>query len=995
MRQILSRLKARTSNADDANPSAAAAPRHRPSHPRGRRSAVSLLLRGKAFSWLIMACFLVAGVGIGAWLYSVLVDDDGDAAGRTLSMEEWKAVLERQAKRSAPPHEALGLSQVVFVSCNRHDRSQAYWGYIAAAAQCEMLPAGRRAMSAPCRRLYAGRSPLVKTIKTAAERSLRLQEEYMLSPLTVPVGACGSVVDSTESIEYRAQNKSTHWKAVMRAASGALRWNQVFFPAAGKELPQQQQQQQQRIVAPPPVSGLVWLGDAIYADKRPDGESTQSFGHVEHTMEEVGQMWVAQHDAPMYEAFRESCVQRERSSGGDDAGMLDDDRRDGDGNTIADTAMEWADRIGDALRELLGTNADDGANVNVKDDGGEIAEVNNAGAADDDADENRRGDGNQEGEGEAREEQEEDGGNGIFAGMLDALFNEDDDKDGALPGDAEADGEGMVERRLQGMAPEVDAEGNVLNVGRKGDGTESDRPKVFGTWDDHDMGKNDAGKEYAHRNVTQRYFLDFIEAPALDERWEREGVYAFHTLPFDRDIFLGSTLTKAAEFGGEGGHDARIVEMRRAVVAALREAYQHAVCLVLLDVRSFRDRPNGRHDGDMLGEAQWGWLEQRIREDIAPTRDGRGKCALTLVGGGIQLIADEKTAENWAAFPRSRDRLFGLFRHYKVERVAFLSGDVHMGEIAADFTPRTVNHVMGYPIVEATSSGLTHSAAVFRGAATALRLLFPSPRRVGRLYVERNFGTARLSLDGALAMEALPALVKTFQAIHDDRAAGDVEAVARHRLYLQRSVNHMVNATFTVFSIPKLGRPVLRLNFPLSMLTYEGARGYVAASVVPERGYVYHATIMGPQPKEAEGEPGGDPARASLPAAELVSIPVRSTGGQPGTALVAHYPNNAAPLFTGAIRVLQAYVLPERTISEVIRNLIGVAVLGGIVSFIAFVCWVVLRVQRRRKMRRRAKQYGAASQEADPSDALLDEAAAVAVSLTNYLSGGAEKRKEG
>lgn len=49
---------------------------------------------------------------------------------------------------------------------------------------------------------------------------------------------------------------------------------------------------------------------------------------------------------------------------------------------------------------------------------------------------------------------------------------------------------------------------------------------IFGTWDDHDYGLNDAGQEYEGRDMSQRLFLDFLEEPADSERRRQKGVSA-------------------------------------------------------------------------------------------------------------------------------------------------------------------------------------------------------------------------------------------------------------------------------------------------------------------------------------------------------------------------------------------------------------------------------------------------------------------------------------
>ncbi len=46
---------------------------------------------------------------------------------------------------------------------------------------------------------------------------------------------------------------------------------------------------------------------------------------------------------------------------------------------------------------------------------------------------------------------------------------------------------------------------------------------VISTWDDHDYGRNDAGKEYPHKKESQQLTLDFFKEPANSPRREQEG----------------------------------------------------------------------------------------------------------------------------------------------------------------------------------------------------------------------------------------------------------------------------------------------------------------------------------------------------------------------------------------------------------------------------------------------------------------------------------------
>ena len=213
------------------------------------------------------------------------------------------------------------------------------------------------------------------------------------------------------------------------------------------------------------------------------------------------------------------------------------------------------------------------------------------------------------------------------------------------------------------------------------------------TWDDHDFGKNDAGADFAGRQDAQRLFLQYWDVPLSDERHQREGIYSAQT------------------FGPEG----------------------QRVQVILLDTRFFRsplkptDQRNapGRErylpDEDpaktMLGEAQWAWLADRLREPA----EGR------LIVSSVQVLAEGHGWERWGNFPRERQRLYDLIRDTGARGVVFLSGDRHIGGLYRETTGTP------YPLVEITSSGINQVFAANRE---------PGPNRLGAVYGAANFGTA-------------------------------------------------------------------------------------------------------------------------------------------------------------------------------------------------------------------------------------------------------------
>uniref|UniRef100_A0A7S3ZDN7 PhoD-like phosphatase metallophosphatase domain-containing protein n=1 Tax=Lotharella globosa TaxID=91324 RepID=A0A7S3ZDN7_9EUKA len=187
---------------------------------------------------------------------------------------------------------------------------------------------------------------------------------------------------------------------------------------------------------------------------------------------------------------------------------------------------------------------------------------------------------------------------------------------------------------------------------------------IFGTWDDHDYGNDNADSTYEFRAESQREFLDFLGEAQDSPRRSREGVYETHTLEKGR------------------------------------------IRLILLDVRYHRTPYDDDGDeGDFLGEEQWAWLEKTLRESDAE---------INLIGGGIQFLAPRASilglnvAESWTRFPKARQRLLDTVLNSGARAPLFMSGDVHFAELSEGFC-RQGSKGDEARIVEITSSGMTHS----------------------------------------------------------------------------------------------------------------------------------------------------------------------------------------------------------------------------------------------------------------------------------------------
>ena len=180
--------------------------------------------------------------------------------------------------------------------------------------------------------------------------------------------------------------------------------------------------------------------------------------------------------------------------------------------------------------------------------------------------------------------------------------------------------------------------------------------RVIGVWDDHDFGINDGNGNYADKEISKKYFLDFLDVPSNHHRRQKgKGIYATYSF-------------------GKGYKTVRII---------------------LLDVRFHKTSYVLNFNQDMLGEEQWKWLEKILTES---------KETFTFIASGTQILPFNRfVTEAW--YQKSRKRLFNLIAKTKRNGVILLSGDVHFAQILKTFC---IMPEIGYDLYELTSSGLSH-----------------------------------------------------------------------------------------------------------------------------------------------------------------------------------------------------------------------------------------------------------------------------------------------
>ena len=213
---------------------------------------------------------------------------------------------------------------------------------------------------------------------------------------------------------------------------------------------------------------------------------------------------------------------------------------------------------------------------------------------------------------------------------------------------------------------------------------------VLATWDDHDYGLNDGGVEFHKKKESQHQFLDFLKVPKNDPRRNQEGVYT----------------------------------------SKVYNTKQGRIKVIVLDTRYFRTsltkatdstkryQPNTYGEGTVLGKQQWHWLTNELNSS---------KANFNVIVSSIQFISYKHGYESWGTFPHEVDKLKKLIKDSKATGVLLISGDRHISEFSS-----TNIEGLSFPLVDFTSSGLTHSYTDFNGEE--------NPNRIGNVVAELSFG---------------------------------------------------------------------------------------------------------------------------------------------------------------------------------------------------------------------------------------------------------------
>jgi alkaline phosphatase D len=238
---------------------------------------------------------------------------------------------------------------------------------------------------------------------------------------------------------------------------------------------------------------------------------------------------------------------------------------------------------------------------------------------------------------------------------------------------------------------------------------------VLPIWDDHDYGLDDAGGDWPHKLTAEALYEHVWAITDNDPRAQRPGTYF-------------------AEILGPVGQ---------------------RVQLILLDTRFFRTpltrapagsreryTPSNDPNQNMLGEAQWRWLENELRKPAE----------LRIIVSTLMLMAENHHLESWQNLPQEKQRLIDLVRSTKAEGVVIASGDSHAGALFH------ADDVAAYPLHELNASSMNVPLTLFVPEPS-----FPAERyRDGEPFASANFGLVDIDwAAGSMTLRLLDELGNT------------------------------------------------------------------------------------------------------------------------------------------------------------------------------------------------------------------------------------------
>ena len=207
------------------------------------------------------------------------------------------------------------------------------------------------------------------------------------------------------------------------------------------------------------------------------------------------------------------------------------------------------------------------------------------------------------------------------------------------------------------------------------------------TWDDHDFGPNDIGKNYILKNTSREIWKNYWCNPSHGEN--EQGIYTLYTYG-DVDLFiLDDRWWRSAD--------------------------------------RMKDSIDGKPNPDkrMLGKQQMEWLKNSLLFSNATFK---------IIVNGSQVLNPASPFDKLLEFPVEYDELTSFLNSNKINGVLFISGDRHHSEVIK------VDRPGSYPLFDITVSPLTAGTHKFGGPEAN------NPYRVFGLDEKQNY--ARFNFSG-------------------------------------------------------------------------------------------------------------------------------------------------------------------------------------------------------------------------------------------------------
>lgn len=208
----------------------------------------------------------------------------------------------------------------------------------------------------------------------------------------------------------------------------------------------------------------------------------------------------------------------------------------------------------------------------------------------------------------------------------------------------------------------------------------------YATWDDHDFGPNNSGREYALKEVSRKVFMNYWANHSFGENGQ--GIYTSFTWGDVEIFFCDDRWWRSSE----RLHD------------------------------SVNSKPNP--DKRMFGEQQMEWLKNALSASNA---------VFKIVVSGSQILNSLSIFDKLGNFPIEYKELMDFLSANRVYGVVFLSGDRHHSEVIKMDRPGK------YPLYDITVSPLTATGGNWHSAEAN------NPFRVFGLTEKQNYGKISFS----------------------------------------------------------------------------------------------------------------------------------------------------------------------------------------------------------------------------------------------------------